>query len=534
MNYLDILLKEYNDIPDDIFTTYFTDNIRTQMMCYFRVFYLYYVITEYIATPKLLDKEIKEVFLEYINKSLNKVSPVNKEIIIKNLNKHYDELFKIFFIDRNLYFHVYFNNLIKYFLPLPYELNTFSPHLTYRNEVQTLYKKNNLDYLSKIMELDKTNPASWVREKNINVPKNEIDLHIPIKNFNEKLFEKLDVIYLIADKYNLYICDRKFKVMYSRKNDFKENQFKYVNNYKKGFALEFLFKTWRKSTDNKIIQINDNISYLSVLKKMTKEDLFNIFKPINFNITQYKYLYHNTNANYNKEEFLDYISRPKFFYLVPSSHSKYFEKDDKHPKCLMVKINKDIKDVLDLTSTIITNNGFTKYLIDEDYQNKKWVSYDTSKNDEYYSNGEIPDKFYENFKCLTKKNLNLKDRPYCDVAETMYYSGRRKLQEVLFKTRKYDISKIWYYEYMKDKYKDIEINDDYLMYHPPNISIEKTRDYEKYILNDLNINGFFFTDFFDAMDGGELMLTKPLDFVDLYKLGDKPCFDTNNKFTEKI
>lgn len=533
--YINLLINNdsIKNITDDIFVTFFNDNIRDQMMCYFRIFYLFYVVKEYVFLKPLKDEEIKTVFFEFINKTLNKILESNKQIIIKNLEKHYDELFKIFFIDKNIYFNVYFNNLIKYFLPLPYELNIYSPLLTYRNRVKTLYKKNNFDFISKVTELDLTRQSSRVKKKNIDVKLNEIDLHIPLKYFNLDLFQKLDVIYLIADKYNLYICDDKLKVLYTRQNDFEYAFYKYAKNFHKGISLEFLFPLWKKNSNNKIITIDDNINYISVLKKITKEDLFNVFKPINFNMNNYKFLYHNTNApELEKDDLIKYISTQKFFYLVPVSYSKYFEKGNKHPKCLKVKINKDITDILDLTSTIITNNGFTKYLIDEDFKNKKWISYDNSKNEEYYEKGDIMEKFSENYKCLTKKNLNLKDRPYCDVAETLYYSGRRKLQEILFKTRKYDISKIWYYEYNKELYENIKLSDDYLIYHPSYRSIEKTRDYEKYILKDLNINGFFFTDFVDAMDGGEILLTKPIDYVEVYELGDKPCYEKDNKFTK--
>jgi hypothetical protein len=158
-------------------------------------------------------------------------------------------------------------------------------------------------------------------------------------------------------------------------------------------------------------------------------------------------------------------------------------------------------------------------MVKRDRTNKKWISYDPSKTLNYYKFGSIPEKFDENFKCLTTTNSNVKNRPYCDVSE---YAGRRKLQEIFFKTRKFRFKKL---------YLELGIGTDlipyekYRLYHPPNIPISFTWDFDKYILDLLKSNGFFFVDYGDAIDGGELLLIEPSKYIHRVAKSSKSCYD---------
>ena len=113
--YINILIKHHSKFLDDIIDTYFTKKYKDQYITYFRIYFFYYLITSYIYKPELNINEIKKVFFEWIDKTLT----IKKSYIINNLQYHYNYLFNIFFVDKNIYFHVYFNNLPKYFLPLP-------------------------------------------------------------------------------------------------------------------------------------------------------------------------------------------------------------------------------------------------------------------------------------------------------------------------------------------------------------------------------------------------------------------------------
>ncbi len=208
----EILITNHKNLINDIIETYFTNNIRDQIMTYFRIYFMFYILVNYVYNQELNNLlEIKKLFFDFLNNTIKTTQYTN--IIKKNLNIHYDKLYKIFFTDNNIYFHVYFNNLIKYFLPLPYELNIYTPIITFRNNVNTFYKKNNIDYLEKINEFDlyKKYPFSYKI--------NELDIHIPMTYFNSSNFKDLDIIYLIAKKDKLYITDSNNNILYSRINN---------------------------------------------------------------------------------------------------------------------------------------------------------------------------------------------------------------------------------------------------------------------------------------------------------------------------
>jgi len=517
------LLDNHANIIFDIIKTYFTDKIRDQIMCYFRIYFLFYILVNYVYlyNDNLTNiANIKEVFFFFFDNTY-KNNNLNYEKIRKNLEKHFVDLHKIFFIDKNMYFHVYFNNLIKYCLPVPYDYVEYSPFLTYRNK-NTFYKKSNIDFLDNITELDTAKQQSYVKKKNVDIRNDEIDLHIPIKYFTHTIFDN-KFSFIIAQKNIIYICNKviKIKDTFELEVVYKRNTEIDIEKYKEGVSFELLMPLWEKYKKTESIELN-KIVYISVLKKLTKEDLFNCFGKLNFPKEKYKYLFHNTGLEDNI-----LIDKPTFFYFIPSSSSEIYKMSNR--KCFLMKVKEDIFDILDLTTSIMTNNSFMKFLINRDMKIKKWISYDNLQVMDYYKNKEIPTKFDKNYKCITLQNTPFKDfiklRPYCDIAETIFYSGRRKLQEILFKTRKYDLSKIYYYHFMKELYKKYDLLPNQI-YHPQNIIYKETRDYEKYILAKLNINGFFFTDFVDAFDkGGELLLIKPYKFLELDKLSDKPCKD---------
>lgn len=504
-DYLNILTSEHNKFINDMINTYFTKKYEEQYFTYFRIFFYYYLITTYVYKPNLNIIDIKKVFFLWIEKTCNNK---NKNYIIKNLQYHYNYLFKVFFVDKNIYFHVYFNNLIKYFLPLPYELNVYSPIITFRNNVNTFYKKNNIDYLEKPnqFDLNKKYPFSYNT--------NDVDIHIPMAFFNSSYFDNFDIIYLIAKKDKLYISDNNNNILYSRDNEINSNNQKYLDEFLKNKSFEEIFPLWIKTTGK--IDFNNAI-YISVLKKITTKDLFNVFDKYNITTDKYKYVFHNALLSDDEIENNTILNRETFFYLIPLTKSKYFNKNENR-KCIVFKINDDITNLLDLTLSIVTNNSFTKGPILKDKNSKVWISYDPLKVNEYYSSGEIPVEFNENFKCLTIKKSDLKNRKYCDVYD---YSGRRKLQEILFKTRKYRFKKL-YFDFKNNE--ELNKYTDYKLYHPVNVPVNVTWDFDKFLLNKLGLTGFFYVDYGDAVSGGEILLTNPKKYISKIKVSNKTCF----------
>lgn len=450
--------------------------------------------------------------------------------IYENFVDNFNYLHKLIF-DGNIYLDTYYNNLIKYFLPLPFDVLMYSPVVTFRN-TDTFYKLNNIDYLDKISEYDKIIPRSYVKKKNLDMIKHEMDIHVPIKYFNPIN----GCIYLVATENNmLYICDifeNKMKIMYSRKNDNIN-----LNLYKEGISFEMLHNKWAE--DNRTIDL-ENVIYLSAYKKINNDDLFKVFGKCNFDTSEYKNLYHYTGLDLPDKEFSDLLQDPAFFALTPFFSLEGFF-DDR--KCLSYNIKKNIDNILDLTISIVTHNPLIKtdIKLNDDRNKKIWTYFDNNKLDYYYKNKCIPSNFNENNKCLTIKNMNIDkfidSRPYCDINNRLYYAGRRRLQEILYKTRKYDASKIWVYDFHFDKYKKVGVQVDGSIYcsnyhhsnkKDPRICVANN---DTLLLLQMGINGFFSTDYEAGYrTGGELLLTKPSEYVNLNKISNSGCSDVNAKF----
>jgi hypothetical protein len=527
-----IYINNYPNIINDILDTYFNDNIKSQIMTYFRLIYIFYVISKFILNNDLKEKEAKEIFIEYFNET---VKNKNKEVIINNISKHFSFYYKTFFSDENIYFSVYFNNLIKYFFPIPYDYELFSPFITYRNNVNEIYKKNNIDYLSKINDFDRSTRINKF-QYNINDIYNEIDIHIPLSKFNNKLSSD-NFVYYIGTEKDLYIgtsCMRDnntFKIDITHERNFKIPNLKH---YENRMPYELLFDDWKKV--NKKIELNYNdIIYISIHRKITKKDILNIFNVIDLSNKDYKYFFHDTSLEIKKEDVnKTFLNSPLFLYLSPIPPGGRILDYTRDRHCITFEIIKDIKEVIDLTRTVVTDNPLTEFIKNKHKDDKIWKSYKNTKILDYYEDKPLEKFVSDNNSCLSD-NLNMevedfiKQRPYCDINNRKRYTGKRKFLEIIFKTRKYNYSQIWTSMFIED-YKKFgygekvkEIN---FMYHPhrektfaANLDVHLTDFCDK-----LDISAIFSTDHdLSFKNGGEIMLVHPKDYITAYSVSKENC-----------
>ena len=117
-------LEHFPTLLNDIINKYYNKHPKHQILTYFRLFYIFMVITKYIFKLKLSQNDSKDLFFEYFDKSVSYPEKNNIKMILEN---HYSFLYTTFFVENNIYFDVYFNNLIKYFFPFPYEFVLYSP-----------------------------------------------------------------------------------------------------------------------------------------------------------------------------------------------------------------------------------------------------------------------------------------------------------------------------------------------------------------------------------------------------------------------
>jgi len=521
---------------------YLPDNTKNYSYIYFRFFYFFYILIKYVYNH-YETKDVKQIFTNYIRYARKYRYHSDTKLydkIVNNFIENYDYLYDTFFVKDNIYFNVYFNNLIKYFMPLPYEYLAYIPIITYRNNVTTFYKKNDIDYLEKPMEYDSITPKHMVGVKNIDSVNNEIDIHIPIEYFNLKNHLD-DYIYLIAIK-----RDNEYLLYITEKINLNDNQitlnkiayertFKTLNrtHLKNSIPFQMLFQKWTNSTKTLSVSI-DKVIYISVTRKIKDNELFNVFSTMDFNKSKYKYLFHNTPYDVEKSIIQHINENISFFYLTPFGSQSYQETLYKDRKCLIFQVKKDINNLLDLTESIITNNPFTSAskIKTEHHEKKLWTYYDHAKIMDYYDNEVLDETFDYNNKCITIKDPHkmIKERPYCDVGTKKHYVGRRKLYEIMLKTRKYASPFIYVTSYLEPTYQENGYNykdyiNDALYLHP--FIIKANTDaylYDAIMLQILGYRGFYFTDFDRAIEyGGEIMLVEPKNYLKLDKYSNKLC-----------
>jgi hypothetical protein len=497
------------------------------MLC-FRTYYYFYVICKY--THELTSNndnqhqqwnidDLRVLFFQYYDHCADKIDEVNREMLRHlrdTLDQRFNYLYETFFIHENMYFNTYFNNLIKYFLPLPYKLLNHGIIITYRKDVKQICRNDDIDYLETINKTDFIKQRTFVKAKNIDAIKKELSFHLPIKYFSSNLFT--NNLFLIACKSGSYGTRRKYllvigkKLVHHPETDTWKCDLMYTRDYdgineklmREGMSFEVLFNKWKR--DTRVMTLRD-IIYINVLKKLNDVDLFNVFPKIDLPYTK---LYHNTGLTMTQEIAKEKLQYPTFFYPDISGYSEYF----KDRKCIIYNVIKPLNQIIDTTRSIITFNPMVNDSKTLD------VACSINKKDQM-------DK-------LLSLSQYLEQRPDCDINDQCHYTGRRKLQEILFKTRKYDASKIWIYEFSHQRLSEllsININDLYnnLYHHPLKNQIgTKISDYDSLILGDIGISGFFSTDYHRVWDkGGEVMLTDPSVHLEIDRFMDKMCFEIN-------
>lgn len=538
-----LLCKKHNYIFQE-FVIYYIKNPNKELkynkednnysFLFFRLTYYFHILINYIYYDlyKNIEKDdIKEIycyFLRYSRKIEYSRYKIISDDYLDQCCKNIDYLYDIVIEKPNIYLSAYFNNLIKYFLPIPFEYTYMFSLITYRNNVSKLFKKNNVDYLDKINKIDYVHRKNLGKPKNIDMVHKEIDIHIPLKYFNSSLFKKSDKI-LIAIKLSnttiLYIGtnfkkinnDIYFEIEYERVRPNYE-----YNKFIKGMPLELLSPFWKKINKKTKSNIN-NVIYIQILRKIKKDYFFKVFDKIEFNKEEYKYLFHNTFIPYPLSKSV-VENVPSFWFFIPWSYIRTYFADGR--TCLTYKIKKDIKEIIDLTVSIISSNPFYN-----SNKEQKGLFYDLTKVMDYYKNKEIEKIEKINYRCLDIESKLDNIHKFCDINRTVKSSGRRRLQEIFFKSRKYTSSSIYTPEYFENLYiklghkfpKDYEFHKNQYYPEKRGYIYIPLYDLDKYCLEELGMNGFFFTNYTSNIDGGELLLTNSKDFLEFQEYKPTNC-----------
>lgn len=255
----------------------------------YRFYYIYSVIKKYINNDINLNELISKI----------KIKSELKQKIINNLSF----LNQTFINTDNLYISTYFNNAIKYLLPLPYELLFYFPILTFRKGGNIYQHIDEFDSVANPIFFDKLKKKMLTKKKNLDAIHNEIELNLDInllytiaKNVGKQVGKQVDgkqvdgkqvdgkqveeveeamvIIIILDDKKNMFIYAGNFIDQNNFSCIFERiiylNKINITMYTKFGIGLEAVFPAWQEV--NKKIKINlNNIYYAQIYKKMKKK-----------------------------------------------------------------------------------------------------------------------------------------------------------------------------------------------------------------------------------------------------------------------
>jgi hypothetical protein len=442
---------------------YFNDNTSQ-----IRYFYFFKMYVFNLLGYNLSRKQIAVTFKRHLLNS--------KKLPFKLRNLSKNDISYLTKISNNPYYLTYFNNLTWQVLPLPWNEigNVLLASYSRRNKYKLGFTLNKYN-------IGIGNQSSRTYFKNLET-KNETELltSLNVEKFNPKNFpSKCDYI-IIAD--NIIYLGNNLHIIfeYPFSNKFLSINCKYEKELPKQMKVPCEENpAWKKLFKNLKIDFND-ISYISVMKKLNANDLKGIF--LFDNLTKNIKLYHNTQISGNKETYEKLLDQTTFFAFSNKYDSKYFVDGT---KCITYGLINDVKDLLLLGLNISKINRFN-------LDNK--------------------------LKIEKKKSLifNSKDKlfKYVDLGNNKQYEGRRKLQELIFGTRQFVPSEIYNNECWGQKIKEIN--------HP---EIKRcAMSYDAVYLSQIDIEGFIADDFKFAFDtGGELLLTHPKKYVKIININDYKC-----------
>ena len=428
-----------------------------------RYFYFFKMYLMDLLGFNLSNKRLAITFKKHLLKS--KILPFK----LRNLSNK--EIIYLVKISENPYFLTYFNNLTWQTLPLPW--------VEIGNKLLATYgrKKGLLSFINDKYSIGGEKERTYFKNYQVK-NENELLTNLNIDNFNPKLFPK-DCDFIIGTKDNFYLCNKLvliFEYPFNYKVISGKCKFKKKYPEKLNVPCENT-KSWNVFTKDIKIKLDD-IIYISVMKKLVKEDLYDVF--LQDSLENNLKLYHNTQVKGNKSYYENLLNNATFFAFSNKYDSKYFVDGT---KCITYVTNNKISDLLLLGLNVSKINIFNK--VPEEVKGKSVIF---NKNDKFYK--------------------------FIDIGTNKQYEGRRKLQELVFGTRQFVPSEIYNCESWGQKTEDIN--------HPKNK--RTAMSYDAVYLSQIGINGFIADDFKFALDTeGELLLTHPNKYVKIININDYKC-----------
>lgn len=506
---------------------------------FFFITLLHYVYTQEFNKIKEesnnLEEDLKDIYLNFLRYGRKLSYDTHKDFTdayINHVKKNFSYLYEKVIGKPNVYLSVYFNNMNKYFFPLPYEVTKYSILTTFRKQNNTkdkerIFNKRLLDYVDQPTKVDHVYRKNPGKPKYLDKIKNEMCMTIPLKYLRNNQLDNDDIL-IMGTKIGFYVTKNNKITEDTIKGTilFKREHFEFdFDKYMSGLPLELLTPMWKEGNDELNIS-RERVTFVQIGRKIKPEDLFNVFDKTEFSTDDYKYLFQNTPIP-TEQALKVFDDLPTFWFFSPWTSFDKYVADER--KCFRYKIKQKIDNIVDLTVSIITSNPFHN----PNTQNmKKFYNLVNVSNHDINNMPELKESIKN--RCLSIENNldDVKNNKFCDVNKPVFYSGRRRIQELFLKNRTYGVTALYISHKYSHKYANkYKLDEDYKyynnLYYPDKKSNRSIHlyDFDKYCLKDIGSNGFFFTNYDANMDGGEIMLAETNKYLEFDKNFAKTCVD---------
>lgn len=509
---------------------------------FFRPAFFFTTLLHYVYTKEFnkikeesgnLEEDIKDIYLNFLRYGRKLSYYQHKDFTDAYMNlvkKNFSYLYEKVISKPNVYFSVYFNNMNKYFFPLPYEVTKYAILTTFRKQdssKERVFTKRLLDYVDQPKKVDHVYRRNPGKPKYLDKIKNEMNMTIPLKYLRNNQLDKDDIL-IMGTKRGFYVTKNNKITEDSIKGTilFEREYFEFnFDKYMTGLPLELLTPMWKEGKDELNIS-RERVTFVQIGKKIKPEDLFDVFEKTEFTTDDYKYLFQNTPIP-TEQALKVFDDLPTFWFFSPWTSFDRYAQDER--KCFRFRIKQKIDNIIDLTVSIITSNPFHN---SDSKKKKKFYNLENVSKHDTENMPELKESIKN--RCLSVENNldDVRNNRFCDVNKPVFYSGRRRIQELFLKSRTYGVTALYVSHKYSHKYaNNYKLEEDYKyynnLYYPDKKSNRSIHlyDFDKYTLKDIGSNGFFFTNYDANMDGGEIMLTETKKYLEFDKNYAKTCID---------
>lgn len=475
---------------------------ENESFSHFRSYITFYYYLLIVIRPRYQEKN--NIDLCIINNKNKKYIKTLFELFYKT-NKYFELFYSTFFIQKDILVFTHYNNIPLNFFPYPKQFYYYFPYLTFYG--------NDKFYTNQEIKFDDKPTYPFVLAHTFKQDKQEVQPTIPLEylaDYVNSYLSETDYFIIFRTNDGTYIMSQNVSLTINSSNK-SNNKILKCNKYyskKNHKYYKFFHKTFNIPLKN--------IVYASILLPITRQDINNVFK---IDVLKKDSIFYNLRTHDNTS-----LKKIWFAFLYPKVTPFKFDKD---PKCMRIKLKKDIK-VLNLVVDTFYNNEI--------------VNKEISKNEKINTYLDLSDENYQKeeqntlFRCInyddklkkrkhlcnfTKRNYNFLSKDHKLGYDQFYHKGQLRsnkgkeaLSLLLYKNKYINEPKQQSYNIFMDKFQ-IKFFVNHYGYYIENDSNDKKTQKNIFFDTELYINN----NILDIYEYFKLYDDKKGLCVDLYKKG---------------